>query len=145
MLLGSISQKDAAETNFRSRGYTMTDINKVQIGGSHYKTKEGHPEVWDCIMDWGLGYLDGNVVKYLARWKRKGTPLQDLLKAQHYLTKLIDRESRCLEQAEHDEAQQDIMDLERIATKFSSPGGKAGKLLGSTSLTPPLPATPSTK
>jgi len=36
-----------------------------------------------------LGYLEGNVVKYVSRWKDKGG-LEDLKKAQHYLTKLIE-------------------------------------------------------
>ena len=36
-----------------------------------------------------LGYLEGNIVKYVSRWKDKGG-VDDLRKAQHYLTKLIE-------------------------------------------------------
>lgn len=36
------------------------------------------------------GYLKGNVIKYLWRYNHKGNPIQDLKKAQWYLTKLID-------------------------------------------------------
>ena len=35
------------------------------------------------------GYLKGNVIKYLWRYNYKGKPLQDLLKAQWYLNRLI--------------------------------------------------------
>jgi hypothetical protein len=44
------------------------------------------------IEDWGLGYFDGNAVKYLSRWHRKGTPIEDLRKARHYIDKLIQLE-----------------------------------------------------
>jgi hypothetical protein len=36
-----------------------------------------------------LGYLEGNVVKYVSRWKQKGG-VDDLRKAMHYLEKLIE-------------------------------------------------------
>jgi hypothetical protein len=35
------------------------------------------------------GYLKGNVLKYVSRYKFKGEPLQDLEKAQWYLNRLI--------------------------------------------------------
>ena len=67
--------------------------NSQQVGGSHYKDKAIQP--WDYIASNGLGYLEGNIVKYVSRWtskhgddKAKG--LEDLKKAQHYLTKLIE-------------------------------------------------------
>lgn len=37
-----------------------------------------------------IGYLEGNVKKYLHRWRRKGKPTQDLAKASWYLNRLID-------------------------------------------------------
>jgi hypothetical protein len=43
------------------------------------------------ILDWQLGYLDGNAVKYLSRWRHKGG-VQDLKKARHYIDKLIEVE-----------------------------------------------------
>lgn len=63
--------------------------NDHQIGGSHYKDYKY--ETWDVILDWNLGYLDGNAVKYLSRWRLKGG-LQDLKKARHYIDKLIETE-----------------------------------------------------
>ena len=61
--------------------------NDRQIAGSHYKAHRY--ETWDVIIDWNLGYLDGNAVKYLSRWRLKGG-VQDLHKARHYIDKLIE-------------------------------------------------------
>jgi len=38
-----------------------------------------------------LGYLEGNVIKYVCRYPYKGTPLRDLQKARDYIDHLIDR------------------------------------------------------
>lgn len=61
--------------------------NDVQVAGTHYKDKAIQP--WDYIVANDLGYLEGNIVKYVSRWKDKGG-VDDLRKAQHYLTKLIE-------------------------------------------------------
>jgi len=39
------------------------------------------------------GFLRGNVIKYIARYKDKNG-VEDLLKAKHYLEKLIEEESK---------------------------------------------------
>lgn len=62
--------------------------NTTQVGGNHYKgTTYQH---WDFVI---LGlhgrYLEGNITKYIARWRKKNG-LQDLQKARHYLNKLIE-------------------------------------------------------
>jgi hypothetical protein len=64
--------------------------NDMQVGGVHYKQFEY--ETWDVIRDWGLGYFDGNAVKYLSRWRHKGG-VDDLRKAKHYIEKLIENET----------------------------------------------------
>jgi hypothetical protein len=61
--------------------------NKKQVGGEHYKGKAIQP--WDYIVGNNLGYLEGNIVKYVSRWKDKNG-VQDLEKASHYLQKLIE-------------------------------------------------------
>jgi hypothetical protein len=61
--------------------------NDVQVGGSHYKGKSIQP--WDYIAANNLGYFEGNIVKYVSRWKDKGG-VDDLKKARHYLDKLIE-------------------------------------------------------
>ena len=35
------------------------------------------------------GYLKGNILKYVCRYKHKGMPLKDLMKSQWYLEKLV--------------------------------------------------------
>lgn len=65
--------------------------NDHQHGGNHYIKRSIQP--WDAIVDWGLGFLDGNAVKYLARWRDKGG-IEDLRKARHYIDKLIELEER---------------------------------------------------
>ena len=66
---------------------TTQDANAAQVGGAHYKDKMIQP--WDYIIDNNLGYLEGNIVKYVSRWREKGG-VEDLKKAQHYLQKLIE-------------------------------------------------------
>lgn len=63
------------------------NANEKQVGGNHYSAKAVQP--WDYITSNNLGYLEGNVVKYVSRWKEKNG-LEDLLKAKHYLEKLIE-------------------------------------------------------
>jgi hypothetical protein len=54
---------------------------------SHYN--QGKVEVIDAIEDWDLNFCEGNVVKYVARHRHKGEPLEDLKKASWYLKRLI--------------------------------------------------------
>ena len=53
---------------------------------SYYR--RGKIEVADFIADQKLSYFEGNVVKYLCRYKYKNK-LEDLKKAQWYMNKLI--------------------------------------------------------
>lgn len=68
-----------------------TEANTIQIGGDHYKKLPIEP--WDYIASNGLGFFDGNAVKYLTRWKDKGG-VKDLEKAIHYIQKLIELEEK---------------------------------------------------
>jgi hypothetical protein len=70
----------------QGQNMTTQDANAMQVGGDHYKTKI---QPWDYIIANGIGYLEGNVIKYVSRWKEKGG-VEDLKKAQHYLQKLIE-------------------------------------------------------
>jgi hypothetical protein len=59
---------------------------------SHYTS--GGIECWDAIKasmtkEAFMGYLKGNVQKYLWRYEKKANPIEDLKKAQVYLTKMI--------------------------------------------------------
>lgn len=60
---------------------------------SHYGS--GKIECIDYIEDFltkeeFIGYLRGNIAKYMHRWRRKGKPVEDLEKARVYLGWLID-------------------------------------------------------
>lgn len=54
---------------------------------SHYHP--GNHEVIDVIEAWGLGFSLGNAMKYIARHRLKGAPLEDLQKARWYLDRAI--------------------------------------------------------
>jgi hypothetical protein len=67
------------------------NANENQVGGSHYRQQAVQP--WDYIAANGLGYFEGNIVKYVSRWRNKGG-IEDLRKAAHYLQKLIEMETK---------------------------------------------------
>jgi hypothetical protein len=63
--------------------------NERQVGGTHYKT--GGEEHWDRVHRLGLDYFQGQITKYVERWKLKNG-IQDLEKARHFLDKYIELE-----------------------------------------------------
>jgi hypothetical protein len=67
------------------------NANENQVGGSHYRQQAVQP--WDYIAANGLGYFEGNIVKYVSRWRNKGG-IEDLRKAAHYLQTLIEMETK---------------------------------------------------
>lgn len=62
-----------------------------QESGNHYKDKGIQPIVY--IHANNLGFCEGNVVKYVTRWRDKGGEA-DLRKAIHYLELLIQLETK---------------------------------------------------
>jgi hypothetical protein len=58
-----------------------------QVGGSHYRDKGIQPIIY--IHANNLGFCEGNVVKYVTRWRDKNG-VADLKKAIHYLELLIE-------------------------------------------------------
>jgi hypothetical protein len=63
----------------------------VQVAGSHYK-KHGIQPV-EYIHTNKIGYFEGNVIKYVTRWRDKGG-VADLEKAKHYIDLLIELEGK---------------------------------------------------
>jgi hypothetical protein len=63
-------------------------LNK-QVGGAHYRDKGIQPIIY--IHANNLGFCEGNVVKYVTRWRDKNG-VADLKKAIHYLELLIELE-----------------------------------------------------
>lgn len=62
----------------------------VQVGGDHYKKLKIQPV--EYIHANNLGYFEGNVVKYVTRWRDKNG-IADLEKAKHYIDLLIEQET----------------------------------------------------
>ncbi len=87
----NVVQGGCVRTGFElpiSLGIPISEANKTQVGGSHYKT--GGEEHWDRIWRlYGRGYFIGQITKYTERAHRKGG-IQDLEKAQHFLQKYIE-------------------------------------------------------
>ena len=73
----------------------MADVHREwdkQVGGSHYrKTAYQH---WDLVLDIQMGYLEAQATRYLTRWWRKGNGVEDLRKAEHYISKLLSVQDR---------------------------------------------------
>lgn len=66
-----------------------TDALQIQHGGDHYKSMTIQPV--EFITANGLGFCEGNAIKYLCRFRSKGGK-DDLLKARHYIELLIQME-----------------------------------------------------
>lgn len=62
----------------------------IQHGGNHYKKLKIQPR--EYIMANSISYMEGNVIKYVSRWRDKGG-IEDLKKAKHYLEILIENEN----------------------------------------------------
>jgi hypothetical protein len=60
---------------------------KKQVGGNHYKKYKIQPV--EFIIKNNIGFVEGNVIKYILRFKDKGG-IADLKKAKHYIELLID-------------------------------------------------------
>jgi len=60
-----------------------------QVGGKHYKSMPIQPS--EFIFKNDLNWCQGNVIKYITRYKEKNGR-EDLLKAKHYIDLMIEWE-----------------------------------------------------
>ena len=67
----------------------MSKALDMQIGGDHYANKKIQPI--EYIMANDLNFCEGNVVKYITRWREKGG-VESLRKIKHYVDFLIEEE-----------------------------------------------------
>lgn len=81
--------------------------NQRQVGGAHYSQHYAHTagivcahcgqpnqvQHWDFMLALNLGYFEGQITKYVTRWRNK-RGLEDLEKAKHFLEKLIEWEKQ---------------------------------------------------
>jgi len=83
---GETPEQTAARTAPRKASVLGT-----QVGGDHYTRQKIQPITF--IWANGLGFSEGNVVKYVTRWKFKGG-IKDLRKAHHHIALLIEEAER---------------------------------------------------
>ena len=74
-----------------SKGANGTSALDVQVAGNHYKDLAIQPV--EYIHANGIGYFEGNVIKYVSRWRAKNG-IKDLEKAKHYIELLIELETK---------------------------------------------------
>lgn len=66
------------------------DSTKVVIPIEHPEHYNKGIECWDYIISHNMGFLEGNIIKYVTRYKHKNGKA-DLLKAKEYLDKLLEQ------------------------------------------------------
>jgi hypothetical protein len=78
-------------SEFTEMSIEELDALNKQVAGSHYKDLPIQPV--EYIYANALGYFEGNVIKYVSRWRKKNG-IADLEKAKHYIELLIQLENR---------------------------------------------------
>jgi len=78
-------------------GYDMRASDPVHP--DHYTKRAIEP--WDYVAANGLGYFEGNAIKYVTRWRDKNG-ITDLRKAIRFLEKLIEVEEKLVRDAGQD-------------------------------------------
>ena len=79
--------KDFKKTNIEKEAIIATSR---QVGGDHYKTCKIQPV--DYIVENNLTFLEGNVVKYITRHRRKGEGARDIEKVIHYCELILEKD-----------------------------------------------------
>lgn len=82
-----LEESDVGTKSDRNTPFEVV-ASETQVGGNHYKDCAIQPI--DYILENGLGYLEGNVIKYVTRHDKKNG-LQDLEKAKHYIDLIIEK------------------------------------------------------
>ncbi len=80
----TVSSPDYSTTTVAS-----SDANKTAIKIHHPEHYNKGIECWDYIVSHNMGFLEGNIIKYVTRYKLKNGRA-DLLKAKEYLDKLLE-------------------------------------------------------
>ena len=79
------------------RHYLLNRINTIKkmsaIKPKHYLA--GSCDVIDFCQQHDIGFQEGNIIKYVTRWKKKNG-IEDLFKAKEYLERLILHEEKTL-------------------------------------------------
>lgn len=64
----------------------------IQVGGDHYKNFKIQPI--EFITENKLEFIPGCIIKYICRYNKKGTPIEDLKKIIHYTKLLLEFEEK---------------------------------------------------
>lgn len=72
------------------RNSKHSSANTTQVAGTHYKTMA--VEHWDLVVLNDLDYFQGQITKYVMRWRGKNG-IEDLQKCRHFLEKYIEIET----------------------------------------------------
>lgn len=86
-----VKPNDAMQELMKRSYPTQKPVLGTQIGGDHYTRQKIQPITY--IWANGLGFSEGNVVKYVTRWPFKGG-IKDLEKAKHHIALLIEEAQR---------------------------------------------------
>ena len=89
----------------------MSEANTKQVGGNHYKV--GGEEHWDRVARLNLDYFQGQITKYVERWRDKNG-IQDLEKAKHFLEKYIELAMSEQDSEEFLQAEREIIESRRL-------------------------------
>ena len=88
---------EAIKNTVKEKGFTKTDLQKEamkatlkQVGGSHYKDCKIQPV--EFIVGNDLTFLEGNIIKYVTRHRRKGEGRKDIEKVIHYAEMILEME-----------------------------------------------------
>ena len=88
---------EAIKETVKNKGFTKTDLKKQalkatlkQVGGSHYKDCKIQPV--EYIVGNDLTFLEGNIIKYITRQRRKGEGRKDIEKVIHYAEMILEME-----------------------------------------------------
>lgn len=84
-------QEEEVTQTMLSKGANGTSALDIQVAGNHYKDLAIQPV--EYIHANGIGYFEGNVIKYVSRWRAKNG-IKDLEKAKHYIELLIELEAK---------------------------------------------------
>lgn len=92
----SVTHPNREDSQRQLNDLAMTQVKAVyakdtQVGGTHYKDLPIQPV--EYIHANAIGYFEGNVIKYVSRWRKKNG-IADLEKAKHYIELLIELETR---------------------------------------------------
>ena len=88
---------DAIKETVKREGFKKTDLKKKaiqatlkQVGGRHYKDCKIQPV--EYIVGNDLTFLEGNIIKYVTRHRRKGEGKKDIEKVIHYAEMILEME-----------------------------------------------------